>query len=327
MCWKKLVDDLESCSLCTRGLDNHVDDLPYSSVIEDGVTSAVNVTFMNRLIETGATESCSENDSLDQMVENGDRMCEKSKAILQNIVAAVDDIWRLKDGLYVALAVAIPEDGSSRQKTSSDLVKEVKNLRSALSDLHLKHRMRAKEIRNRQDSDVKNKADLKRLRDDLDNTISELEESNHKVAALKAEKDATKGAFFPVLNLGNKHVAGDRAGDKQKEMRDMESVLKEIMDQSSSRLEELKNLHEERIVTLKKLSNFQSTLKSVKCISSSKAFQLVREQLEKSKAEVARYLALFEKLQVEKDNFAWREREANIKYETRRCIPEILLCG
>lgn len=64
---------------------------------------------------------------------------------------------------------------------------------------------------------------------EFESTIAELEESNRKLAALKSEKDATKGTFFPILNMGSKHVSGDRMGDKQKDLQDMESVLKELL--------------------------------------------------------------------------------------------------
>lgn len=63
----------------------------------------------------------------------------------------------------------------------------------------------------------------------MDTTVAELEESNRNLAILKAEKDATKGAFFPVLNLGNRPVASDKAKDKNKELNDLESVLKELL--------------------------------------------------------------------------------------------------
>ena len=42
----------------------------------------------------------------------------------------------------------------------------------------------------------------------------------------------------------------------------------------------------------------QNLLKNVKSISSSQAYLLVRDQLEKSKSEVLQYRALIEKLQV-----------------------------
>lgn len=67
-----------------------------------------------------------------------------------------------------------------------------------------------------------------RFEGELECTIVELEESNKKLAALKAETDAAKGAIFPVL-LGNKRVANDRAREKEKDLHDMESLLKELL--------------------------------------------------------------------------------------------------
>lgn len=66
------------------------------------------------------------------------------------------------------------------------------------------------------------------LKGELESTIAELDESNCKLATLKAQRDAAKGAFFPVL-VGNKHVSSDRARDKQKDLQDMESALKELL--------------------------------------------------------------------------------------------------
>ncbi|WVZ06598.1 hypothetical protein V8G54_019944 [Vigna mungo] len=148
---------------------------------------------------------------------------------------------------------------------------------------------------------------------ELASAVAELEESNHKLATLKAERDAAKGAVLPVLNVGSKHIPSDKIRDKQKDLQDMESTLKELLDQSSTRLIELKSLHEERIRILQQLCDLQNTLKNFKCITSSHAYQLVRDQIEKSKSDVLDYQALYEKLQVEKDNLTWREREWYIK--------------
>lgn len=62
---------------------------------------------------------------------------------------------------------------------------------------------------------------------ELEAAVGELADSNCQLATLKAESDAAKGAVFPVLNFGNKHV--DRVRDKQKDLQDMESTLKELM--------------------------------------------------------------------------------------------------
>ncbi|XP_057495280.1 E3 ubiquitin-protein ligase BRE1-like 1 isoform X3 [Actinidia eriantha] len=130
----------------------------------------------------------------------------------------------------------------------------------------------------------------------------------HKRSTTKAKcsnnRDAANGAFFHVLNFANKPVAVDRPKGKQKDLQDMEFSLKELLDQASHRLLELQHLHEDRIGILKQLSDLQNTLKDVKGISSSQAYVLLRNQLAKSKVDLVQYQALFEKLQVEKDNLA-----------------------
>uniref|UniRef100_A0A5B7BUQ2 E3 ubiquitin protein ligase n=1 Tax=Davidia involucrata TaxID=16924 RepID=A0A5B7BUQ2_DAVIN len=311
--WEELIDDLESCSVCIKGLVSSGRDVKQQLITEDGASSPLGDAFLSRLLETGATESSYTNNSLNEMEEDGPKAVEKTKNIFDNIVAAIGELWHLKDGLYAAVLKAFPEDGPCRQKTSNDLEIVVKNLRVALGDLHVKHKSLAREIQSHRDTDAKHKAELKRLRGELESTVAELEESNCKLATLKAEKDAAKGAFSLVLNMGNKHVAGDRARDKQKDLQDMESALKELLDQALCRLLELKRLHEERIGLLRQLLNLQNNLKNVKCMSSSQAYVLVRDQLVKSKADVAQYQTLFEKLQVEKDNVAWREKEMIMK--------------
>ncbi|KAF2303528.1 hypothetical protein GH714_018996 [Hevea brasiliensis] len=282
--WELLVTDLEACSTCTRE-SSIGQDIGRLSITEDGVSSSFEEAFLSRLVETGATETSSANDCLNSTEEHKENASEKIK----NILCA------------------------DRQKESCGLVAEVKNLRLALSDLHLKHKSHARELQSCRDINAKNKAELKRLKGELESAVSELEESNLKMATLKAERDATKGTFFPVLNLGSKPVPGDRARDKQKNLQEMESALKELQDEASSRLLKLKGLHDERITILQQLSNLQDSLKNVKCISSSQAYRLLRDQLEKSKSEVFQYQALYEKLQVERDNLSLRENELNVK--------------
>lgn len=63
---------------------------------------------------------------------------------------------------------------------------------------------------------------------ELENEVVELQQCNGDLSALRAERDATAGAFFPVLSLGNKHATGDKGRDRQRDLQDMESVLKEL---------------------------------------------------------------------------------------------------
>ncbi|KAL8170342.1 hypothetical protein V2J09_022146 [Rumex salicifolius] len=309
--WATLVNCLESTSLNTGRVGNRSgQDIQHSSASQDGVLSSSNIAFHRRLADTGATESCSANCSLSQII--GDGSCEKSKSIIRSLVAVVDDMSGLKDKLYSAVFMAIPSSSDlCMQRTSNDLASEVKNLRSNIGDLHLKHKSLVWDMCYHQENNIKIEVQLQCLRAELETTLNDLEESNHQLAVLKAEKDATMGLFYPVLSYANIHTAGDREMDKQKDLLDTELDLKKLVDQSSSRIFELKHLYEERIGILKKL--LQSTLRSLKCISSSNVFVSVSDQLEKSKVELIQYHALYEKLQAERDNIAWHEREANIK--------------
>lgn len=69
---------------------------------------------------------------------------------------------------------------------------------------------------------------------ELESTINELEESNRKLAILKAERDGAKGATFPVLNRGGKQVTSDKGRDKQRDLQDMESTLRDLLVSSYS---------------------------------------------------------------------------------------------
>ncbi|XP_052887794.1 E3 ubiquitin-protein ligase BRE1-like 1 isoform X3 [Gossypium arboreum] len=300
--------------LLRRLLWHHVDEAP--SPTEDA--------FLSRLMETGATES-SFSDNLEQIKEDQEQAAsEKTRNILHNIVVSINDLWCMKEGLYAAVRKEHPDYGSCRQKTSIELESDVKNLRLAIGDIHLKHRSMVRVLQNHSDIDAKNKAELKRLKGELENAAVELKETNCELAALKAERDATKGAFFPVLNLGSKQVVGDKAKDKHRDLQEMESALKELMEQASSRLIKLKELHVERIEILQKLSNLQNSLKSTKGISSSPVYLSMIDQLEKSKSEVLHYQDLFEKLQAEKDNLAWREKELTIKNDIADVLRRLL---
>lgn len=226
--WEQMVNDLESSSEGTRE-SSCKSDSRFASVMNDCSSSTVQDVFLSRLMQTGATESSSTYRFANQMEEHNEITAEKAKSILKNVVTATNNLWGMKDGLHTALLKKLPGDVSCRQKLSADLEVEVKNLRLAFSELHLKHKSLASELQFQKDHDAKNKADLKRLKGELESTIAELEESNHKLATLKEERDAAKGVVLPVLNVGNAQTPNDKIRDKQKDLQDMESTLKELL--------------------------------------------------------------------------------------------------
>nr|XP_043623926.1 E3 ubiquitin-protein ligase BRE1-like 1 isoform X2 [Erigeron canadensis] len=318
--WDELVDKIESCSIHTKELSGHGHDHDHHNRNPPAAGVSYNESlrpedvFLHRLLDKGATESSSEtNSNPSQGQDFRESTGNKVQNTLRNIVHAIDAIWTLKDGLYAETVKNFPEV-SCRPNTSIELENEVKRLRLGIGDMHLKHRSLARQMQFHRDADAKNKSELRQLKGELECTIAELEESNKNLAALKAEADAANGGIFPVL-LGNKRVANDRAREKDKDVHDMEFLLKELLEQASSRQLDLKRLHEERMDILKKLSSLQATLKNVKGIFSSEAFVLVKDQIAKARGEIAEFQAQVEKLQVEKDNLGWREREFNMKVD------------
>ncbi|KAJ8900265.1 hypothetical protein K2173_024905 [Erythroxylum novogranatense] len=308
--WEGLVTSLESRTSQTRESNEFFKFVP---TIRDGVPSPVEDDFLSRLVETGATDCSSSTDFVDEMEEDGKTTCVEVKNILSNVIAAVNGLWLLKNGLHAAVLKQLPGDRECKLKASSELETEVKNLRLSMSDLHLKIKSLAIELLKCQDSVAKSTAELRNVKVELESATFELEKGKSELASLKAERDATKGAFFPALNLGSTLAATDKVRHKQKDLEEMESSLKKVLDQASSRLLEIKSLYDERVKILQQLSDLQNSLKNLKSISSSQEFLLVRDQVEKSKSDVLQYQAFFEKLQVEKDNLVWGERELSMK--------------
>ncbi|XP_022924474.1 E3 ubiquitin-protein ligase BRE1-like 1 isoform X1 [Cucurbita moschata] len=311
-CWEELVNGLEKSSVCMRRWRSKQDG-EQSIAAVDGSSSSFENAVLSRLAETGATQSSSSYSSTKHMEEETESPCEKTKTIERNIEASIENLWYLKDGLHATLLSELPIDDSFRNRTSGDLVKEVRNMRLRVKDFLFKQKVLAKELQNHRDLDAKTKAELKVLKVELESAVAELEDSNSKLTKLRAEHDAAKKAGFPVLNLAGKHSSSSKVRDKQKDLRDMESALKELKDQAVDRLAELNSLHEGRLKMLQQLSDFQNAMKSVKCLSASQSYLLLRDRIEKLKSEVYEQQALFEKLQVEKDNIIWREKELNVK--------------
>lgn len=307
--WEHLVRDLEAISVCKSGPQNSSCGTGPSNLPSGGACIPKDKDFLSRLIETGATESS------DCNLEN--HIHSSTTDVLQNVLLSSNDSWHANKKSPLDLFAALPENECSRElrATACELSVELNDAIQAFSDLHLKHRQLTEKHHNQRYLNARRKAEQKRLKEELGSAVAELEESNHKLAVLKAQGDTTHGTpiFFPTL--GNKNMPEDNFRDKQKELQDLEACHKEFTDLTSQRLVEIRRLHEERIEILNKLATFQNTLTDLKTISSSKAFQVLKDQLEKSRAELDHCRTLLEKLQVYKDKLIWQEREVNVKVD------------
>ncbi|XP_020587316.1 E3 ubiquitin-protein ligase BRE1-like 1 isoform X2 [Phalaenopsis equestris] len=224
--------------------------------------------------------------------------------MLQYIINTINWTWFRSDEFLSSLRPAFSEDGMQLQNSIDDLRIEFRSLMVAVDDLHLKHILLASSIQNHRDRTVQFKAEQKHLED----IKSELEESNSKLASIKAQN----------VEMVRK---------EQKEIQDMEASLKELNDLVASRIVEISNLHGRRMEISKKLVNLKNVLLDFKRISSSGAFLMLKDQVDKSKMELEKYQILLKKLQVEKDNFLVHEKDANlvaVRAEINEKILEIL---
>ncbi|KAL6652277.1 hypothetical protein ACP70R_011202 [Stipagrostis hirtigluma subsp. patula] len=312
--WERLVADLELISVCKSESPHSDHGTGNSSVRKDGKCMSLEKDFLRRLVEAGATESsgCAPSCHL-----GNDITPEQPSTVnvLRNSFLPSSDLWRVNKEFSLSALNKLPENEHSRQlqNATSELLSKLNKVVQAVDNLHLKHRQVASNFQNHRDSSCWNRAEQKRLKEEWVSTVAKLEESKHKLAALKAHGDSKQGAPILFPALGSKNTTRDKARDKQRELQDLEATHKELTELISKRLEEIKRLHEQRIEILKKLATFQNTLADFKNICSSKAFQLVNDQLQKSQAELDHYQTLLEKLQVEKDKFVWQERQFNLK--------------
>ncbi|KAJ6835519.1 E3 ubiquitin-protein ligase BRE1-like 1 [Iris pallida] len=315
--WERLVGDLESRSVCTSGYaDDGINDTS-SHMLEDGACCPMEDEFLSRLLEPGATESCSDVLCPSQMKAEPWTSQASTKNILRNTISSVSYMWRVHDEAISALLGTLSGDECHKQlqKTCNDWQIEVRNFQVAIRDLHLKHKVLTDKVRKHRDIDAKYKTTRKRLSVDLSETIAELEESKCKLATLKAQKDTAQGTPFLFPTLGDKQAGADKVRDRQKELQDLESTLEEMKDLVASRAVEISSLHEGRIEILKKLASLQNALTDAKAISSSQPFLSLNDQLDKSKTEMDQCRTSLEKLQVEKDNFICHEKEVNAKVD------------
>lgn len=81
--------------------------------LSDGGSSTLQNAFLNRLAQAGATESSCTYNICNKMEEDRGTTIENSQNILGNIVAAIDNVWNVKDALHDALLKELPEDGES----------------------------------------------------------------------------------------------------------------------------------------------------------------------------------------------------------------------
>ncbi|CAA6671817.1 unnamed protein product [Spirodela intermedia] len=308
--WEQLVDELGSVSSRTRKTSSG------SPAFEDEVSCPTKDNLLSRLLETGATESSCGVLSQSQLEDCVQKTQAGTSKVLENIISALNKLWNVNNQLTISLLGKQQDEDFIRDlhNTVNSSHVEVKNLRLTARDLQIKHRSLSKEIQGHRDTSAKNKAQNRRLAGELESTTIELKESNRDLSVLKSQRESGHGTPFFAATLGSNCTSGNGGRDRDKELHELESAQKQMLDLASSRLLEIQTLHGKRKEMFSKLSDIQNML-DVKYDSSSKSFQLLHDQLGKSRVELDQCRDLLEKLQVEKDTFIWREKEVSLKVD------------
>ncbi|KAJ3680554.1 hypothetical protein LUZ60_016832 [Juncus effusus] len=313
---QKVVGELESVSVsvCKGGLHNLESDGASSS---SSCSSSIEREFINRIMEKGATESTSNYEKAPNQSENQLEL-NSGQNELNTLTNALTDAWRVNNRLGFSLLSYLLNKVATRY---TEGVEDMEKAFKSMDNIQLMHKELWDKIQSQRESNLRNKAELRRLREEFESTIAELDETNRKLIALKSQRDISNSAplLFPTFgnnninNKNNNNSSGVSFVDRQSEVRNLEAAYKEQMELVSKRLVEIERLHEERIGTLRKLATFQNILTDIKGISSSKAFELLNEHLAKSQSEIEMFRSSIEKLQVEKERFIWREKEVFLK--------------
>eukprot|EP00252_Welwitschia_mirabilis_P000264 TRINITY_DN10287_c0_g1_i1.p1 TRINITY_DN10287_c0_g1~~TRINITY_DN10287_c0_g1_i1.p1 ORF type:complete len:879 (+),score=230.01 TRINITY_DN10287_c0_g1_i1:295-2931(+) len=317
--WNQLVDDLHLLAIRAGEQDNVANILENSlSSKEKFVSSPPEETFLHRLLGTVATDHSGTNGSINHVEEALELRQASTLNLMKHLVENIDLQRSRNEELSLKLQERLSIDDASKEliKLEGVLRLEVKELRAAVDALHIKHRNMVDEMQTLKDTHAKDQVTIKQLTGDLEETMAELEESRRKLSSLKTQKDAIPGVSIPVLHSGIKHDIGEKLGDRNRELRDIEGMLEATKALAESRLSELQEAHEEKLNILKQLEHLQENIKDENHVLTSRPYILLSEQLQHLKAETDRYHSRIESLQAERDNLLRREKEMSMKLES-----------
>ncbi|XP_057956407.1 E3 ubiquitin-protein ligase BRE1-like 2 isoform X2 [Malania oleifera] len=209
------------------------------------------------------------------------------------------------------------EDAIIQMCKIDDLMKaEANNLHEAIDRLHLKHNEYADGIQAYIDSNSVDQREIKRLAGELEESMAELEESRRKLVNLKMQKDAASRTHASAAVAVNGNVSPEKPLDRTMSLRELKDSTEEVKILAANRFSELQGTQEDILNLSKQLHDLQNELKDDKYIHSSRPYTLLNDQLQHWNAEVERYKALTDSLQVDRSNVMQREKELNLKEES-----------
>ncbi|KAM6594354.1 hypothetical protein CsatA_002057 [Cannabis sativa] len=317
--WNQLVDDLILLGACIGGDQNALQTLDCVDISRGSIPSCpVEEMFLCRLLQKDSIEA-NDNDGIIKYIEEALSFRHAStRALLTRVEGSVNAQMAKTESLYQALGgVLFPKDAISLLSKIDDMMKEeANNLRSVIDALHSKHKVYIEQIATYKSNQSTDQSEIKRLAGELDDTMAELEESRRKLINLKMQKDAASG--IPILPSGavNGHLSPEKSAERTISLRDLKISIEETKMLATNRLFELTEAQDENLTLSKQVEALQSELKDDKYIHSSRLYTLLNDQLQHWNAEVERYRAMIDALQVDRSLVIRRDKELNAKVES-----------
>ncbi|RAL39953.1 hypothetical protein DM860_008093 [Cuscuta australis] len=192
-------------------------------------------------------------------------------------------------------------------KINDAMKDEASILHHVINVLHQKHEVCAKAFElNEQNPTYQ--TDLQRLEGELEESMSELEESRRKLVNLRMQKEAASARELPAFGMVNGNA------DRTRSVQELKDSIEETKVLADDRLFELQDAQDDNSILLKQLQDLKAELKDDKFVYSARAYNVLNDQLHHWEAQVERYKELVE--QADKSLIAWSDNDLTLKAES-----------
>ncbi|KAH7415191.1 hypothetical protein KP509_14G031800 [Ceratopteris richardii] len=284
--WARLLENVGSLSLqasnCVRrdgtddGTSRRDTARRCSSTEED---------FFQRLLATGATDSCNENNDTASAEINLKSCRAAALKSVEGIFQAIDTQRACRSDALHKVKEKLGEDDDLQVQQIDDNLLEVESLRSAMDTLQLKHIGISSQLRLWRRNRVRSKADIKVLTGELEETVADLESTRQNIASLRNQKDLASGN-----GVGVKAEDADKPEGKPfHDAKALECAIEEAKTLASLRSKELDELKKEKGRLTEQHHKIQETFKDERHITTSHLYNILKDQVTALQKELDDY--------------------------------------
>ncbi|TYK21679.1 E3 ubiquitin-protein ligase BRE1-like 2 [Cucumis melo var. makuwa] len=317
--WNQLVDDLVFLGLQAGGGGQLLQNLGQAGHSQGSIPSCpAEDMFLCRLLLRDSIE-VRHDEQIVNYVKEALTSRHASTMELFKLLEDILDTQREKTANIVSAwnVEQSPEDAIVQLSKIDEMMKEeATNLGEIIEILHLKHKAYADEIQIYVSSHLMDQTEIKRLSEELDESMAELEECRRKLVSLMMQKDVTIAMHVPTLGVVNGNLSPEKPAERTIGFRELKDSIEETKILAADRLSELQDAWEDNLTLSNQLKDLENDLMDEKYVHSSRLYVLLNDQLRHLTAEVDRYKSLTEALQTDRSHVLRREKDLNAKLES-----------